>query len=344
MIIDIYTHILPDTFFREMSRVSPKLENIGARLRGVKKLFDLDLRFTEMDQIGDYRQVISLPNPPLEEIAQGETAAQLARVANDAMAELVSRYPDRFPGFIACLPMNNPGEAEVELHRAVRDLDARGVQIFSNVNGLPLDREEFRFVFAVMSGYDLPIWLHPARGSNFPDYLSEDRSLFEIWWTLGWPYETSVAMARLVFAGVFDRWPGIKMITHHMGAMAPYCEGRIGHGWDQLGTRTSDADYSSIRASMKMRPVDYFKKFYADTALFGAAAATRCGLSFFGVDQVLFASDTPFEPEPGMYVRETIEVIEGLEISTDERERIYWKNAQRLLRLDLKAGRRPALP
>ena len=98
MILDIYTHILPDTFFREMSRVSPKLENIGARLRGVKKLFDLPLRFAEMDEIGDYAQVISLPNPPLEEIAQGETAAQLARVANDAMAELVRAASEALSG------------------------------------------------------------------------------------------------------------------------------------------------------------------------------------------------------------------------------------------------------
>jgi predicted TIM-barrel fold metal-dependent hydrolase len=85
---------------------------------------------------------------------------------------------------------------------------------------------------------------------------------------------------------------------------------------------------------MKMRPLDYFKKFYADTALFGAAAATQCGLSFFGANQVLFASDTPFEPEPGMYIGETIDVIDRLEITDDERDRIYWKNAQRLLRLD----------
>jgi len=89
---------------------------------------------------------------------------------------------------------------------------------------------------------------------------------------------------------------------------------------------------------MKMRPLDYFKKFYADTALFGAAAATRCGLSFFGVDQVLFASDTPFEPEPGMYIGETIDVIDRLEITDDERDRIYRKNAQRLLRLDVRQG------
>ena len=119
-----------------------------------------------------------------------------------------------------------------------------------------------------------------------------------------------------------------------MGAMIPYCEGRVGHGWDQLGTRTSDTDYTALRASMPMRPLDYFKKFYADTAVFGAAAATRCGLSFFGVDRVLFASDTPFEPEPGIYISETIDVLDRLEIIDDERDFIYRKNAQRLLRLN----------
>src|SRR3954470_7305861 len=107
MIIDIYTHILPDRFFREMSRASPKLENIGARLRGVKKLFDLDLRFAEMDTLGEYRQVTPLPNPPLEEIAQGETAQRLARVANDAMAELAGKHPKRFPAFVAAISLDD---------------------------------------------------------------------------------------------------------------------------------------------------------------------------------------------------------------------------------------------
>src|ERR1035441_6374363 len=111
---------------------------------------------------------------------------------------------------------------------------------------------------------------------------------------------------------------------------------QIGHGWDQLGTRSSDTDCAALRQSMKMRPLDYFKKFYADTAVFGAAAATRCGLSFFGVDQVLFGSDTPFEPQPGVYIRETIDVLDRLEITGDERDRIYWKNAQRMLRLEVK--------
>jgi predicted TIM-barrel fold metal-dependent hydrolase len=118
-----------------------------------------------------------------------------------------------------------------------------------------------------------------------------------------------------------------------MGAMIPYFEGRVGYGWDQLGLRTSDEDYEALLKSMQKRPLDYFRMFYADTALFGAAAATRCGLDFFGVDRVLFASDTPFEPTPGLYVRETIRVIDSLDISPLDRERIYYRNAQTLLNL-----------
>ena len=333
MKIDIFCHIFPRIAFERFFDTAPNLQDMGKRVRNVPVLFDLDLRFRVMDEFGDYQQVISMASPPLEAFAGPGVAPGLASLANDQMAELVVHHPDRFAGFLACLPMNNTGEPERELHRAIRDLGARGVQIYSNVGGLPLDRPEFRFLFEVMSGYDLPIFLHPARGANFPDYLSEDRSLYEIWWTFGWPYETSVAMARLVFAGVFEQWPEIKIITHHMGAMAPYFEGRLGHGWDQLGTRSTGTDYAELSGSLKKRPLEYFKQFYADTALFGSAAATRCGIDFFGVDRVLFASDMPFEPELGIYIRETIGVIDGLDITVEERERIYSGTARRLLKL-----------
>jgi hypothetical protein len=90
-----------------------------------------------------------------------------------------------------------------------------------------------------------------------------------------------------------------------MGAMAPYFAGRVGPGWDQLGARTSDATLAGVLGTLKKRPLDYFKMFYADTALFGAYDATVCGLGFFGADHVLFASDAPFDPEKGpMYIRE----------------------------------------
>ena len=119
-----------------------------------------------------------------------------------------------------------------------------------------------------------------------------------------------------------------------MGGMIPYFEGRVGYGWDQLGTRTSDVDYFALLRSLKQRPIDYFRMFYADTALFGALAGTRCGLEFFGVDQVVFASDAPFEPQPGLYIRETIRVIESLDLTADQKDRIYQQNALRLLKLE----------
>lgn len=334
--IDVFNHIYPPAYYARLMRVAPDYKDIGKRMRGIPMLVDLDVRFRVMDGFDTYQQILSLPTPPLEVFASPADAIELAQAANDGMAELVERYPDRFPGFVASLPLNDPDAAARELARAIEDLSARGFQIFSNIAGKPIVASEFAPLFEMMAGHDLPIWLHPYRGADFPDYRSEARSEYEIWWTFGWPYETSAAMARLVFAGYFDRWPSLKIITHHMGAMAPYFEGRVGPGWDQLGARTSDVDYAAVLRSLKKRPVDYFRMFYADTALFGAYEATACGLRFFGPDHVLFASDAPFDPEKGpMYIRETIAILDRLPLTVEDRERIYWRNATTLLKLPM---------
>src|SRR3954465_4768985 len=334
MIIDLYTHILPDAFFREMSRVSPKLKNIGARLRGVKKLFDLDLRFAEMDQIGHYRQIISLPNPPLEEIARGETAAQLARVANDAMAELCAQHPTRFPAFVAAVSLDDVDTALKEAERAIQQLGARGIQIFTNIAGHPLDEERFAPVFTAMAGYDLPIWLHPARTAAMPDYAAEAKSRFEMWWCFGWPYETSVAMARLVFSGVFDRHPKLKIVTHHLGGgMIPFFDGRIGAGMEVLGSRTPDEDYSPVLSSLKRPHLDYFREFYADTALFGGSNGLQCGLDFFGAERVVFSTDAPLGP-----IKPTIAALHRLDLTPENRRKIMQGNAERLMKMKFERG------
>ena len=179
--------------------------------------------------------------------------------------------------------------------------------------------------------------MHPVRPATKADYIDEEKSKYEIWQVLGWPYETSVAMSRMVFSKFFDRLPNLKIVTHHLGGMIPYFTGRVGYGWDVLGSRTSDEDYVSLLHSLKKRPIDYFKLFYADTALFGGLAGTKCGLDFFGVDQVVFASDVPFEPAPGLYIRETIRVIESLGLTDDEKDRIYRRNAERLLKISPKS-------
>src|SRR5436305_896995 len=192
MIVDSYTHILPEAFFREMSRISPKLENIGARLRGVKK------------------------------------------------------------------------------------------------------------------------------------------SRFEMWWCFGWPYETSVAMARLVFSGVFDRHPKLKIVTHHLGGgMIPFFDGRIGTGMEVLGSRTSDEDYSKVLSSLKRPHLDYFHEFYADTALFGAGNGLACGLDFFGTDRVVFSTDAPLGP-----IAKTIHAIDALDLDPGAYDKIMCRNAERLLKMD----------
>ncbi len=334
MKIDIFNHLFPKNFFDKMIEVAPNQKDIGKRVRSIPVVVDLEKRFRVMDQFEDYVQVICLPNPPLEILGSPDVTCELAQIANDGMAEYVAKYPDRFPGFIASLSLSDPDAALTELERAIKDLKAVGVQFFSNVKGAPLDLPEFEPLFAKMADFDLPIWIHPARAANFPDYLTEKKSKYEIWWTFGWPYETSAAMARIVFAGYFDKYPNLKIIAHHLGGMIPYFEGRVGPGWDQLGSRTSDEDYTVLLKQLKKRPLDYFKMFYADSAVFGSAAATKCGLAFFGADNVLFASDSPFDPEKGPgYIRETIKVINELPISDTDRQKIFEGNARRLLKL-----------
>jgi aminocarboxymuconate-semialdehyde decarboxylase len=330
--IDVFNHIFPKPFFDRLQAVTV---NKGAikRWLHIPFLHDVDVRFRMLEEFGsDYRQILSLSAPPIESInPDRQITLDLAALANDSQADLVRKYPHRFPGFIASLPLNHPEASVLELERAVGHLGALGVQVFSNVNGLPLDDERFFPLFETAARLRCPILLHPARGAGFADYPGESKSKYEIWWTFGWPYETSAAMQRLVFSRLFDRLPAIRIVAHHLGAMIPYFEGRVGYGLDQFGARTADEDYEGLRQAMPKRPYDYFKMFWADTAVFGSRAATECGLSFFGGDQVVFASDAPFDPEGGpMYIRETIRVIDSLDISAEARRKIYQGNAERL--------------
>jgi len=337
MKLDIFNHIFPKAYFDRMVKIAPKATDLHKRVRAVSSIVDLDVRFRIMDRFDDYAQVICLPSPAIEAFGPPPVSTDLARLANDGMAELVRKYPDRFPAFIASLPMNDPEGLIAEARRAIKDLGAVGVQVYSNVLGRPLTDPKTMPLFDLMAEFDLPIWMHPARGPEFADYKGEPKSHYEIWWTFGWPYETSAAMAHMVFAGLYDKHPDLKIITHHLGGMIPYFEGRVGPGWDQLGTRTSDEDYTLLLKKLKKRPLDYFRLFYADTAVFGALEATKCGLKFFGTERVLFASDMPFDPEGGTaYIRWTIEIIDRLDLSPAERHAIYEGNARRLLKLPAK--------
>jgi predicted TIM-barrel fold metal-dependent hydrolase len=332
--LDAFCHVLPKPYFDRLQRIeSRRAANLLKRTAAVRTLWDLDERLRVIEPFEDYSQIISLAAPAIESLGEPAEAADLARLANDEMAELVRSRPDTFAGFVAGVPMNDVEATLAEIDRVVEHLGALGIQIYTHVNGLPLDDPRFEPVFARMAELDRAIWVHPARNSSWPDYPREEKSRYEIWWLFGWPYDTSAFMARLVFAGILTRYPELKVITHHAGGMVPFFSGRVGPGMDSFGARTPDDESDLVESGLEGRPIDAFRRFYADTAVFGAPHALRCAYEFFGVERMLFASDMPFDPVQGTFIRDTIADVEALELSDGDRERIYEGNARELLRV-----------
>ena len=331
MRIDAYTHFFPKKFFDKMIEVAGEYKDMGKRVRAIPALYDIDVRKMIVDGHKDYAQILSYPQPPIETFAKSPAQIdEFIRIINDGFAELCAKERDHFPGWVAQVSLDSPDAGVAEAERALNQLGALGVQVYTNVAGKPLDQPQYLPFWKKMNELGKPVWLHPARGANMPDYLAEKKSLYEIWWTFGWSYETATAMARLVFSKIMDNHPNLKIITHHFGGIVPMLEGRLGPGNDVLGSRTTDEDYVSLRQSLKKRVLDYFKEdFWADTAVFTAVPATRAGLEFFPRDKIVFASDCPFDPEGGaMYPRETLRILESLDLPKADRDKIYFKNLE----------------
>jgi predicted TIM-barrel fold metal-dependent hydrolase len=300
----------------------------------VRTIYDLEARFRIMDGFENYSQVLSLGLPPIEGMVGADLAPEFARVANDGLAELCAKYPDRFCGYVGGLPMSAADEAAKEAERILLKGNANGLQLHTNVNGLCLDEPQFFPIFEIAAKANKPICLHPARTASFPDFAAEKKSRYEIWTIFGWPYETSATMARLIFSGVMTKLPGLKVMAHHLGAMIPFFDLRIETGWATLGSRTSDEDYSGVLKSLGKPLLDCFKDFYGDTALCGGRIGLVCGLDFYGADHVLFASDAPFGAEEGRaYIRDCMGAIASLDVSDAVKEKIFFRNAKSLFGL-----------
>lgn len=335
MRIDAFSHILPRAYADRLFALDdvPAAANLQKRTRGIPSLVDLGARFAAMDEFADYRQIINLAAPPVEDVGGPARSRELARIGNEGLAELVRKYPDRFAGFAASVALNDMDAALEEVDYAVGELGALGVQIYTHVNGHPLDEDRFEPFYAKMAELGALIQVHPCRNAGWADYPVEHRSKYEIWWTLGWEYDLSTFMARIVFSGVLERHPQLKFLIHHGGSMIPHFAGRVGPGWDQLGARTPEAQKEDITGyPLTKRPIDYFRMFYADTALFGAAHAVRCAIDFFGVDHVLFGSDCPFDPEKGPgYIRATLDNLNNIGLSRAQYDAIVEGNARLLV-------------
>jgi uncharacterized protein len=330
--LDVFTHFMPKPYLDRLGDLIPGHPVLTAFPR-LKTLWDVDARLALLDEFPGLQQVLSLANPPIELIAPPERTPEIARRANDGLAEVCGRHPDRFPTFIASLPMNNVDATLAEIDRAI-GIGARGIQVFTNVAGEPLSAAKFRPIFQRMAQHDLPVWVHPMRTAQFSDYASETASENEIWFGFGWPFETTACMTRLIYSGLFDELPKLKIISHHMGGMIPFFAGRIDLGFRQIFFGTPDRNPAAEDAGLKQHPRKYYEMLYADTALNGEVAPTRCGHAFFKTPNCLFATDAPFCSEQGRgLIRNTIAAVNSLEIPEAEREQIFSGNARRLMRL-----------
>jgi aminocarboxymuconate-semialdehyde decarboxylase len=213
----------------------------------------------------------------------------------------------------------------------MEQLGATGVQFFSNISGRPLDCPDLLELLELCAERRYPIWLHPTRGIETPDYASEQLSQLELWWLIGWPLETALAMVRLAYTGFFDRWPEQVIIAHHAGGVLPMVAGRIENG-GAPGGRTPAALRSTCNPASREPLAQALRHFHVDSATFGSRAAIACGLDFFGSSHMLFATDMPFGPQQGLQIiAKTLNAISQLRLTGSERQAILAGNATRLL-------------
>jgi len=333
MIVDVFSHVLPPRYLHERNaRAKGRLASqYGKYYRANPGLTDLDVRFRSMDKYPDIVHLLTIAGPNLESVLDPADAAECARIANDEMAELVAKYPDRFCGACASLPMNDVDAALAEADRAIDELRFRGVEVFTDVCGKPLDSPEFLPLYEKMAARNLPILLHPRRTNTSADYDGETISRYLVYTNFGWPYETSVAMARLAFGGPLERFPSLKIVTHHAGGMIPYFHKRAQLSWDFNEMRMG---YRFDGAALTRPPVDYYRMFYCDTAIQGNTPALMCAYEFFGADHMVFATDTPYDNQLGERVtRETLEGVMAMPIEEASRRKILVENARRIFRL-----------
>jgi predicted TIM-barrel fold metal-dependent hydrolase len=275
-------------------------------------LWDMDQRIKVMDRYGIDMQVLTLSHPMVNGL-EPEEEIRLAKLANDSLAEIVQKYPGRFVG-VATLPFSSTDEAIYELDRCVDTLGFKGFQISSNVNGRLLDAPELFPVYEHAAKRSLPMWIHPTTTVALDIVGTKGNADF--WF--GWPLDTSIAILKLVAGGVMDRLPDLKVIVHHLGAgLIPFFMSRL----------------DRIPLELSQSPGHYWKMMYHDTANVDAHTF-GFGLGVFGPDHTVFGVDYPYGPRKGeAYLESRRNILDSAHMNESDREKIYEKNARRLLNL-----------
>jgi aminocarboxymuconate-semialdehyde decarboxylase len=331
-VTDAFTHILPAHYVEEARRALG-VDPFGAIIAALPPIYDVQARLRTMDEAGVARQVLTLSYPPIEEIAPDPAlAARLGRIANDGIAELAARYPDRFLP-VGTAVLTDVEAAVRETERCLDELGMKGMLIYTSVLGRPLDEPPFLPFFELMARRGRPIWMHPTRPRSRPDYVGEEESRYWVWQVFGWPYETATAMTRLIFSGILDRLPGLTFITHHAGSLVPFFERRIE---TCMGLFDRYLDRTQFIDRLQRPLMDYYRSFYVDTAVQASPGALMAAYAFYGPDRILFGTDAPYPDAPrgtGL-AAEGIRVVHSLPMPEAHKRQILQDNASRLLDRD----------
>lgn len=242
---------------------------------------------------------------------------------------IVNKRTDRFVG-VALLPTTNSEVMIAEFERSIRILKLAGGFFVVGPTVKPPDHPDYEPLFRKAVELDVPLWIHPSRPPIYPDYIGEKVSQYHVWQTLSWLLDSSTAMVRLVFSGVFERYPDLKLIIHHHGALIPLFDERMQYGWDNFEQKTGEKERTTIP-----RPyIHHFKKFYCDTATQGyKPLLLKMACDFFGPDHILFGSDAPMDATNGRaFTMDARKSVEEMGLNKENRQKIFSKNFMRLLR------------
>jgi predicted TIM-barrel fold metal-dependent hydrolase len=317
MIVDIYSH--------HISASAGKLIEKGKYFGEGKQYYrpvqnaDPEVRLSLMEKYGIDVQALSQTTPVLMGFGP-EDAAEICRLSNDDNYALCKAHPGRFVN-ICVLSLLDMDSAIKELDRSINELDCRGVTVSSNQNGKGLDSPEYFRLYEKLVEHDLPLLIHPAHWERYP--LVDMDTAWRMMHVFGWPFDTTQAVWRLIFGGVIDRYPSLKVVTHHMGAMLPYFVRRIESTFNL-----------HLKDKLPRHISQYWGNFYGDTAVDGTVAAYPCGYAFFGPDRLMYGSDYPFGPQVGeAYIRDNLLGVKAMDIPPQDMEKILGGNAKKLLKL-----------
>jgi uncharacterized protein len=338
MRIDVFTHILTPRYLERVFEIlRSRGDHVAADYEAMSKLdaslTDLDARWKLIDEVSggsDYRQVLVMGHTQAEH-EDGDTAAELAKVGNEELAAHVDQYPERLFGWVAQVALQDGERGLARVEEEIEQNGALGAQVFTHIQGRCLDHPDYDPFFELMARLDKPIWIHPNRTVEWSDFpLTEKESQYHLYSLAGWPMDTAVVMYRLMAAGYLERWPELKIITHHSGGTVPMIAGRLKRELRWQGVEP--------RIPLTKQPLEYLRQFYADTGNFGNPIALRAALEFFGEDRVLFGSDFGFNPE---FLPQTLDDIETVVQDDQTKRKIYEGNTLRMLGLSearLEAG------